>query len=131
MNFEEDSLVLALGRAIKAEETAEKAFAKFHGSFDARRRIAAEDRYIAARKKREAAEGELVEYRSKGHRASGLRLAEREEMRELLHARGFDKRDAERLQDEGMGPIELNGRLRQAPGSVGSLEYTHNLKRKS
>lgn len=51
------------------------------------------------------------------------------EMRALLKKHGFDPSDAKRLAAEGMGPYELEDRLRHQAGSVGSLEYTHDLKR--
>lgn len=53
------------------------------------------------------------------------------EMEQLLKARGYDPGEAHRLQDEGMGPIELEHILKTTePGSVGSLEYTHNIQKK-
>ena len=52
------------------------------------------------------------------------------EMGEVLSRHGFDPIVATALHHEGMGPHELEARARIAPGAVGSLEYTHNLKRK-
>jgi hypothetical protein len=69
----------------------------------------------------------------------GDRLAELEdkatarelsEMRDLLEAKGYDPRHAIDLFEEGMGPHELEDRLRHRPGSVGSLEHSHNIHRK-
>jgi hypothetical protein len=51
------------------------------------------------------------------------------EMEDILRRRGFNPHDARMLQVEGMGPEELRGRASHAPGSVGSLEYTHRLRR--
>jgi len=51
------------------------------------------------------------------------------EMEELLEKRGYDPKDAKTLQDEGMGPYELEYTLKFQPGSVGSLEYTHGFKK--
>ena len=53
-----------------------------------------------------------------------------EEMQELLSRRGYDPREAVRLQAEGMGPDELKDRLKHKPGSVGSIEYTHAITSK-
>ncbi len=51
------------------------------------------------------------------------------EMEEILRRRGFNPHDARMLQVEGMGPEELRGRASHAPGTVGSLEYTHRMHR--
>ena len=53
------------------------------------------------------------------------------EMEEILSKHGYDPKDAKALADEGMGPEELEGRVKMGPHGVGSLEYTHRLKRKS
>ena len=58
-----------------------------------------------------------------------LRDKQVEEMKELLERYTFNPLHAYALQREGMGPYELEDRLKHAPGSVGSLEYTHNLVR--
>lgn len=50
------------------------------------------------------------------------------EMEALLSRAGFDSKHARRLQDEGMGPLELKGRLATTSG-VGSLPYTHGIQR--
>jgi hypothetical protein len=49
------------------------------------------------------------------------------EMQELLTAAGYAPVHAARLREEGMGPFELESRLRHAPGEVGSLPYTHGI----
>ncbi len=51
------------------------------------------------------------------------------EMRVILARYGFDPAAAAALQAEGMGSHELEDRARHKPSTVGSLEYTHNLKR--
>lgn len=51
------------------------------------------------------------------------------EMRDMLRKKGYSPDAASKLQAEGMGPYELEQRLRVDPGRVGSLEYTHNLHR--
>ncbi len=50
------------------------------------------------------------------------------EMAEILERGGFDPTDAERLLGEGMGPLELAGRVAIASG-VGSLAHSHGLRR--
>lgn len=50
------------------------------------------------------------------------------EMQEMLKRGGFDPGHARRLADEGMGPLELAGRI-AIPSGVGSLQYTHGLQR--
>lgn len=57
-----------------------------------------------------------------------IRLSDIREMGKLLTAYGYDPEHAGRLSEEGMGPYELTDRLRHPPGTVGSLEYTHNIK---
>jgi hypothetical protein len=52
-------------------------------------------------------------------------------MRMLLRQYGYDPKHARTLQREGMGPYELEGRLKHPPGSVGSLEYTHKIHREN
>ena len=52
-----------------------------------------------------------------------------QEMSDLLGVCGYDPDQAEKLFDEGMGTFELEERLRHTPGAVGSLEYTHRLKK--
>jgi len=58
-----------------------------------------------------------------------MRDKEREELRELLLWRGYSPAKAARyarlLEAEGMGPDELEGRLRIPSGEIGSLAYTH------
>ncbi len=51
------------------------------------------------------------------------------EMEALLSKRGYNPADASLLMSEGMGPHELESRLKHSPGSVGSLEHSHNLKK--
>jgi hypothetical protein len=52
------------------------------------------------------------------------------EMEDALKKHGYDPKDAKKLQKEGMGPEELEERLKVKSG-VGSLEHTHNLKKKT
>jgi len=54
---------------------------------------------------------------------------ELEAMQLLLANRGFDPKDAKKLQQEGMGEEELIGRLKHPAGKIGSLEHSHGLKR--
>jgi hypothetical protein len=52
------------------------------------------------------------------------------EMEGILKKHGYNPKDAKKLQAEGMGPEELEHRIKTTkPGGKGSLEYTHNLKR--
>jgi predicted RNase H-like nuclease (RuvC/YqgF family) len=52
------------------------------------------------------------------------------EMEEILREHGYDPKDAKKLQAEGMGPHELEHRIKSTtPGEMGSLEYTHRLKK--
>jgi hypothetical protein len=51
------------------------------------------------------------------------------EMYDLLLARGYSPWKAAILDDEGMGEIELRERLKMRPGEVGSLEYTHDIRK--
>lgn len=63
--------------------------------------------------------------------AEPWKATELKEMQDLLKARGYDPKDAKKLQDDGMGPYELEHRLKTTkPGEMGSLEFTHNLKKK-
>ncbi len=55
------------------------------------------------------------------------RARELREMQELLRKKGYGIEHAKKLQTEGMGPFELEDRLRHKPGSLGSLEYTHQI----
>jgi hypothetical protein len=64
-------------------------------------------------------------------RYDAVNKRELKEMQGLLTKAGFNGKDAKRLQEEGMGPEELKQRLRRPAGAVGSLEYTHNLERKT
>jgi hypothetical protein len=59
------------------------------------------------------------------------RVEERElsEMKTLLKDAGYDPDYAIDLLSEGMGLYELEGRLAHKPGSVGSLDYTHEIER--
>jgi len=53
------------------------------------------------------------------------------EMEEILKEHGYNPHDAKKLQDEGMGAFELEHRIKSTkPGAMGSLEYTHGLKKK-
>ncbi len=56
-----------------------------------------------------------------------LKKQELEEMEELLSSRGYNPKYAQDLQDEEMGPYELEHILKNKPGSVGSLERTHGI----
>ena len=52
------------------------------------------------------------------------------ELQAILKKHGYDPKDAAKLAKEGMGPEELEHRIKSTkPGEMGSLEYTHNLKR--
>lgn len=57
-----------------------------------------------------------------------IRAREIAEMARLLDTAGYDPVHAERLSAEGMGPFELEDRLKHAPGTVGSLPYTHGIE---
>ncbi len=64
--------------------------------------------------------------------AEPWKATELKEMQDLLKARGYDPKDAKKLQNDGMGPYELEHRLKTTkPGEMGSLEFTHNLKKKA
>ena len=65
-------------------------------------------------------------------RAAGstANLEQIREMQDMLLKAGIDEEHASRLQQEGMGPFELAGIL-SIPSGVGSLEYTHGIKKKS
>lgn len=56
-----------------------------------------------------------------------LNLEELREMQRILSAHGYDIEHAARLQEEGMGPEELRGRIATGEGKMGSLEYTHRI----
>lgn len=61
--------------------------------------------------------------------AAGLE-GELREMQDILKSNGYNPADATKLQEEGMGPYELEHRIKTTkPGEMGSLEYTHGLKR--
>jgi len=52
------------------------------------------------------------------------------ELQAILKKHGYDPKDAAKLAKEGMGPEELEHRIKSTkPGEKGSLEYTHNLNR--
>ncbi len=72
------------------------------------------------------------EARSAKTAAEPWKATELKEMQDLLKARGYDPKDAKKLQNDGMGPYELEHRLKTTkPGEMGSLEFTHNLKKKA
>lgn len=51
-------------------------------------------------------------------------------MQDILRNAGYDPADANQLQAEGMGPEELRHRITTTkPGEIGSLEFTHGLKK--
>lgn len=52
------------------------------------------------------------------------------ELKAVLRRYGFPTKYALALHREGMGPEELASRARFARGAVGSLEYTHNIRRR-
>jgi hypothetical protein len=56
-----------------------------------------------------------------------MSLRELREMEVLMARNGYDPRDAKKLQKEGIGPTELEHRLRYS--GIGSLEYTHGFYR--
>lgn len=50
------------------------------------------------------------------------------ELEAILKKHGYDPKDAKKLNDEGMGPEELEHRIKSTkPGGIGSLEYTHRI----
>jgi hypothetical protein len=52
------------------------------------------------------------------------------EMQDILKQHGYNPQDAKKLQAEGMGPSELEHRIKTTrPGGMGSLEYTHRLQK--
>ena len=55
---------------------------------------------------------------------------ELKDMEDMLRSKGYDPADAKKLQSEGMGVYELEDRLKKRPGTDGSLDDTHGLKRK-
>lgn len=57
------------------------------------------------------------------------RGSEAREMRALLKSHGYDPADVKILQKDDIGPEELRRRLRVKSGAMGSLEYTHNIKK--
>ena len=50
------------------------------------------------------------------------------EMKDLLKDKGYDPDYAIDLLEEGMGTKELESRLSHRPGSVGSLDYSHEIR---
>jgi hypothetical protein len=76
-------------------------------------------------------------YARKGHRVhthgasgrsphAGASQRELEHLETILRRHGYDQADARKLQAEGMGPTELEGRIVHHPGD---LERTHGMKR--
>ncbi len=64
--------------------------------------------------------------------AEPWKAAELKEMQDLLKKHGYDSKDAKKLQQDGMGPYELEHRIKTTqPGEMGSLEFTHGLKKKT
>lgn len=53
--------------------------------------------------------------------------AELAEMEAMLSRHGYPSRYAANLRSDGMGPLELEHRLRTPPGNEGSLVYTHDI----
>jgi len=54
-----------------------------------------------------------------------------EEMKEILRRHGYNPAAAVALAREGMGPHELEHRIRSTtPGGVGSLEFTHRIHKR-
>lgn len=127
MSTKRDELVKVLSSAIKRETAAEARFDKLPASRWKARNLA-QDRFLAARRARMEAERVLGDFDAYTPMVHAAQLRDRNEMRDLLKNSGYDPRDAERLQAEGMGPFELKDRLRHVPGSMGSLGYTHGLK---
>lgn len=70
-----------------------------------------------------------IVYSTKGGPRANPSDSELREMQKLLKDQGFNPNDAKKLLKEGMGPFELAHRLKVKPGLVGSLEYTHNMRR--
>jgi hypothetical protein len=69
----------------------------------------------------------LNEYRTRYGSAKDRELSE---MQDLLERHGYGRGHAVQLQDEGMGPEELRGRIAQSETGVGSLHYTHGISKK-
>jgi hypothetical protein len=64
--------------------------------------------------------------------AEPWKAPELKEMQDLLKKNGYDPKDAKKLQNDGMGLYELEHRIKTTkPGEMGSLEYTHDLKKKT
>ncbi len=59
------------------------------------------------------------------------RFADFHELERILEAHGYRRIDAVRLAGEGMGPFDLEQRLRVRPGDVGSIEFTHGIHKVS
>lgn len=57
--------------------------------------------------------------------------AELAEMEAMLSRHGYPSRYAANLRSDGMGPLELEHRLRTPPGNEASLVYTHERFQKS
>jgi hypothetical protein len=64
----------------------------------------------------------------RGEEAGAAPLAELED---VLKKYGYDPRDAKKFQDEDMGALELEERAKIPGSGVGTLEYSHGLKRVS
>jgi hypothetical protein len=62
------------------------------------------------------------------HRRYGRAHSYEGDLAEILAANGYSPKEAKRLAAEGMGPFELEHRIKSTqPGAMGSLEYTHNI----
>jgi hypothetical protein len=56
---------------------------------------------------------------------------ELKELEAILEAHGYDPKDAKKLNEEGMGPYELEHRIKStSAGGMGSLEFTHGIHKK-
>jgi hypothetical protein len=75
----------------------------------------------------DAKEWKAMNDKHKDNFKSAASASELKEMQELLKEKGYDPKDAKKLQGEGMGTHELERRLKEK----GGLERTHNLKKKT
>jgi hypothetical protein len=92
------------------------------------RRAAIDLLFEPARWPTRAASAPVSERRPVRSREAAAQAREVAEMEQLLVAAGYDPAHAARLRAEGMGPFELEDRLKHKPGSVGSLPYTHGIE---
>jgi hypothetical protein len=73
----------------------------------------------------------VVEKKGRKMHTSSLIFAELFEMQTILENYGYNPTDAYIFYREGIGPYELEYRIKTTqPGEIGSIEYTHNIKKK-